>query len=307
MGHTRFRRSVKIMPGVKVNFNKKSVGVTFGGKGAHYTVNSSGRKTTTFGIPGTGLYYTESSGGGSTKKSSSEPLFGSGVSAAPPKSDLEIATKRLKTNKKLFITAVVLCIWFLILEEYILSVIFGIGAALLMALKRPKLKAVKADEEAKALELQELITGQHDDALRFSPLELISKAYNICQGLLADYKESVTTMSKAKDPMTFFDAYDDSLASLNELLKYEPYIKFDNATPSDIGNAMEDNKNDIFMDFIQGYFKETKKRANDLTTVKGRNGRYQRFYENLKPYFEYLNDGCIKFIEDSYRDSIEEV
>nr|DAW38148.1 MAG TPA: Protein of unknown function (DUF4236) [Caudoviricetes sp.] len=55
----RFRKSYKIAPGVKFNVNKKSVGMTFGGKGVHYTVNSSGRRTTSVGIPGTGLYYTD--------------------------------------------------------------------------------------------------------------------------------------------------------------------------------------------------------------------------------------------------------
>lgn len=59
----RFRKSFKVAPGVKLNFNKKSTGVTFGGKGLHYTINSSGKSTTSAGIPGTGLYYTESSGG----------------------------------------------------------------------------------------------------------------------------------------------------------------------------------------------------------------------------------------------------
>ena len=53
----RFRKSVKIAPGLKLNFNKKSVGLTMGGKGAHYTINSSGTKTASVGIPGTGLYY----------------------------------------------------------------------------------------------------------------------------------------------------------------------------------------------------------------------------------------------------------
>lgn len=59
----RFRKSFKVAPGVKLNFNKKSTGVTFGDKGLHYTVNSSGKSTMSAGIPGTGLYYTESSGG----------------------------------------------------------------------------------------------------------------------------------------------------------------------------------------------------------------------------------------------------
>lgn len=59
----RFRKSVKIAPGIKLNFNKKSTSVSFGGKGATYTVNSTGKKTASVGIPGTGLYYTESVGG----------------------------------------------------------------------------------------------------------------------------------------------------------------------------------------------------------------------------------------------------
>lgn len=65
----RFRKSIKIAPGVKVNLNKKSVGLTVGKRGAHYTVNSKGKKTASVGIPGTGLSYTTSSGGGNSKKS----------------------------------------------------------------------------------------------------------------------------------------------------------------------------------------------------------------------------------------------
>lgn len=40
----RFRKSVKIAPGVKVNLNKKSTSVTFGGKGVHRTISSTGKK-----------------------------------------------------------------------------------------------------------------------------------------------------------------------------------------------------------------------------------------------------------------------
>lgn len=59
----RFNKRIKIAKGVTLNLNKKSFGVSVGGKGAKYTINSSGRKTATVGIPGTGLYYSESKGG----------------------------------------------------------------------------------------------------------------------------------------------------------------------------------------------------------------------------------------------------
>lgn len=76
----RFRKSFKIAPGVRVNVGKKSVGISAGVKGARVSFNSSGRKTTTVGLPGTGLSYskTEKIGGSKTKaastSASNEPL-----------------------------------------------------------------------------------------------------------------------------------------------------------------------------------------------------------------------------------------
>lgn len=54
-----FRRSVKIAPGVRVNFGKKSTSVRIGGRGFGVTKSTTGRTTVSSGIPGTGLYYRE--------------------------------------------------------------------------------------------------------------------------------------------------------------------------------------------------------------------------------------------------------
>ena len=59
----RFRKSINLGGGLRLNFNKKSAGLSFGTKGARFSVNSDGRKTTSFGIPGTGLYWTKSGEG----------------------------------------------------------------------------------------------------------------------------------------------------------------------------------------------------------------------------------------------------
>ena len=64
----RFRKSFKVGPGVKLNIGKKSAGVSVGGKGFRTSVNSSGRKTTSVGVPGTGLSYVSSSSGSSSSK-----------------------------------------------------------------------------------------------------------------------------------------------------------------------------------------------------------------------------------------------
>lgn len=57
----RFRKSFKIAPGLKLNLNKKSTSLTAGTRGVHYTINSKGKKTTSVGIPGTGISYTKTS------------------------------------------------------------------------------------------------------------------------------------------------------------------------------------------------------------------------------------------------------
>lgn len=52
----RFRKSVKILPGVKLNLSKSGVSTSIGGKGATLNLSSKGKKAT-LGIPGTGLSY----------------------------------------------------------------------------------------------------------------------------------------------------------------------------------------------------------------------------------------------------------
>lgn len=52
----RFRKTIKIIPGVKINISKSGLSTSLGGKGC--TVNiGHGRVKTTLGLPGTGLSY----------------------------------------------------------------------------------------------------------------------------------------------------------------------------------------------------------------------------------------------------------
>ena len=53
----RFRKSFKLGPGVRLNIGKKSKSLSFGGRGYRYTISTTGRRTRTIGIPGTGLSY----------------------------------------------------------------------------------------------------------------------------------------------------------------------------------------------------------------------------------------------------------
>src|SRR5256885_14111294 len=61
MGYFRFRKSISVLPGVKVNLSKTGVSASVGGKGATLNVGR-GKKMVTLGIPGTGLSYRAEAG-----------------------------------------------------------------------------------------------------------------------------------------------------------------------------------------------------------------------------------------------------
>jgi hypothetical protein len=53
----RFRKIISVIPGVKVYLSNSGVSTSLGGRGATINVGSSGKKTLTLGLPGTGLSY----------------------------------------------------------------------------------------------------------------------------------------------------------------------------------------------------------------------------------------------------------
>ena len=67
----RFRKSVKLGKNTRLNIGKKSIGISTGVKGARTSINSSGRRTSSVGIPGTGISYVSSNSGKTKKKKTS--------------------------------------------------------------------------------------------------------------------------------------------------------------------------------------------------------------------------------------------
>src|ERR1700719_417309 len=53
----RFHRSIKILPGIGLNFGKRGVSTSVGVRGAHVTFGKTGTRTTV-GLPGSGFSYT---------------------------------------------------------------------------------------------------------------------------------------------------------------------------------------------------------------------------------------------------------
>lgn len=59
----RFRKSINLGGGFRLNLSKKGVGWSMGGKGVRYTHSAGGKKRVTTSIPGTGFSHVSSVGG----------------------------------------------------------------------------------------------------------------------------------------------------------------------------------------------------------------------------------------------------
>jgi hypothetical protein len=51
----RFRRSIKVLPGVRLNLSKSGLGISAGPRGFHVGMDARGKQYVSAGIPGTGI------------------------------------------------------------------------------------------------------------------------------------------------------------------------------------------------------------------------------------------------------------
>ena len=165
----RFRKSFKIAPGVKLNLNKKSTSVTFGGKGFHHTISSTGKKTTTVGVPGTGISYSKTSGGNRGRSSSSHTTQNSSFIPDPPQQNNKKWHE--KTGRIIFFLIVFFPIGLFLMwksnwkkaPKIIVSALYGI--ALIAYIASPKLESVTLSAD----------TGQIYDINSEIPIEVSTK------------------------------------------------------------------------------------------------------------------------------------
>ena len=233
----RFRKSFKVAPGIRLNLNRKSSSVTFGGKGFHYTVNSKGKRTKTVGIPGSGLYYTESSGDGRKNKSTTPPR--------PPmqNNNVSLTNNGGRQNRGcLFwlIALIVLCfalalysimwipaigfiIYFAVRKDYngtrtrniLISAVVMITSLILFAtmMASPDLTSIQAEWGRTEFDISETtevkISGYPDDA-EISSLELSKN--DIAELDYSDGK-AIITFTDTGEASLFFTANDDVTSS----------------------------------------------------------------------------------------------
>jgi Protein of unknown function (DUF4236) len=69
----RFRRSIRVLPFLRLNVSKRGASVSIGGRGAHVTLGH-GQVRETVGLPGSGISYTHISHGEGARAEHPQPV-----------------------------------------------------------------------------------------------------------------------------------------------------------------------------------------------------------------------------------------
>lgn len=197
----RYRKSIKLAPGVKVNLNKNSTSVTFGGKGLHKTISSTGRTTTTVGIPGTGLSYSETK---TRKKSENVERPTELPDVGPLTLDEGNGEKKPKKKKK-----GCGCLSFIIL---ILIVLFAIAECTPLTVEKISIGAHQAVMDINANQTLEITTEPDSaatDGATISKMSVISSNEDVLNGEIDD-GELVISSTSIEGTATIYIKADDA-------------------------------------------------------------------------------------------------
>jgi hypothetical protein len=298
----RFRKSFKIAPGVKLNINKKSFGLTIGKRGAHYTINSKGKRTTSIGIPGTGLSFTSTSGGSkkqkakkSTTKSYNSKQYTTVTHnttniAQSPKANLSPETKTLYHYIYL-VTGIFLIIWGLLkaifFPGFILFALLG-----LYLVKKSRQYTTSVIEQDNTIQEENKQPETVSNLERAQNIDEVSYRLNIST-YIRQLEETITLIQNSKNADTVVSRLQ-FLESLRDRLKAASYSQLDNVI--DNINKVLNNKVGLINMAIQRNLDSELEKIRELKTEKGRLNRLNRFFEAMET-IENLPTENISFIE----------
>jgi hypothetical protein len=177
----RFRKSIKLIPGVRINLSKSGVSATLGGRGASVNISERGVYSN-LGIPGTGISTRQKiSGGSSARPALLDPAIKEGVNSMnsdlnsvlnihmntpAPDDELEFQKADIPLPEKPKIVSD--GTWYLAIAIYILLIglTFGISIVVLIAQwKNRKKLMLKYDEDLK--KANDAISEQNELAVQF--------------------------------------------------------------------------------------------------------------------------------------------
>lgn len=303
----RFRKSKKILPGVRLNFSKKGMGVSFGGKHARYSISPTGRRTTSFKVA-PGLTYTTSSGGRkrqNKRRSAAQTEY----TYSSPRKELKLSNAvAIAVSFLSFFLLWVLGIelsWSTALLKTASILIIVLFVAFMLVNNIPPLKSLvlgifRKDKEADVESYDNQIENNRTNILD-SPEKM--EQYSAANSLRI-CRESIKIIYETTNPDTFFSRYEIILKETANIEAHSDKFNFGDLSPQTMRQEVVNGKQKYVRNMIDRYWDETVKGADTLKTYSGKKNRYQKFYDTLEQYKNEISEENISYYTAKYRSAL---
>lgn len=308
----RFRKSIKIAKGVRLNVGKKSVGLSVGGKGARVSVNSKGRKSATVGIPGTGLSYTANLNSKKEKKtrSSRSKANATSVTLATQATPAPSQIYKAKPSPsqpwyRAFIVFYIIAAIFLYagLHGLLAGLTVGgsiitlfIGAiSLFYGIKGHRISKCtpKEDDEIKnapAIPVEQIQTVLIPNSQGSASWKQLVQAAQVCvPNWWKIEQESHQLTEETVNPEVFFNRYDLMIEQLKNLMIAENVVEMP-SSPSSLLESAEINRTSATISFVNRAYAQVCEQAESLKTERGKRNRKIKFYQSMLKYEDEISD-----------------
>lgn len=158
--------------------------------------------------------------------------------------------------------------------------------------------ALLSGKNSKLLRLQKLIVKKSPNKLIMSEKQLMDTARMAAKRMLEICNDSIRLVDTTIKPDVFFSRLDLLLTNLAELQELEKYISF-SGSPSKSLTRIRTHKQKIIHDFLVRYHKAIVAQANAAKTPRGKEGKYKKFEESLRPYYSHMNAQNVHFVKSN--------
>lgn len=104
-------------------------------------------------------------------------------------------------------------------------------------------------------------------------------------------------IEKTVKPDVFFSRLQLLEEKAVDLTRFEKYIPFTGAKPSDALGELRSNKQEAIGQFLIRYFGTVFDKAESLKTDKAKMNQYQKFYDSVQPFFGIMNEKNIDYVK----------
>ena len=299
----RFRKSFKIAPGVRLNVGRKSAGISLGTKGARVSINTKGRKTTTVGIPGTGVSYSSSTNiTTKSKRSVQKKNQGTINKRISNKQTADSLNSQIKCNLKrppskwyifwgiiFFIAGVSY-----LPKDFATAIItMLIGIFILHVWRKGKMKSDKYASTETWLEWQHLVLPESTSTLLMSREQLVESSIVIIRDRLRIINDCIKIITTTTNADTFFERLTLLKENYSYLKQFEKYLTFS----IDYVAPYLNDEETLTRKLIDSMWEKTVAKARTLKTETGRNNQYIKFKETIEKHEPQMSLSNIRYYQ----------